>query len=75
VKVFADWASNPNADQVGAALRVDAAVNFAAGLWALKSERFRRDVRFNFWRDHSATLDGWPVGQANAWHRSSPFYS
>jgi hypothetical protein len=41
----------------------------------LQSERIRRDVRFNFWRDHGATLNGWPVGQANAWHRSSPFYS
>jgi hypothetical protein len=75
VDALAAWASYPKADQAHAARQANAAVNLAAGLWALQSERIRRDVRFNFWRDHSATLDGWPVGRANVWHRSSPFYS
>jgi hypothetical protein len=46
----------------------DAAVNFAAGIWALKSERIDLDPRFNLWRIRSATSAGRSVSQANGTH-------
>jgi hypothetical protein len=52
MEVLADWASNPNADEASAPGLVDATVNLAAGIRALKSERL--DPHFNFWRDRSA---------------------
>jgi hypothetical protein len=55
VKVFANWASNPNANQAGTALCADAAVYLATGLRALKSEPIRFDARFNRRRKRRAT--------------------
>jgi hypothetical protein len=54
MEALANWASNPNADEASAPGLVDATVNLAAGIRALKSERIRLDPRFNFWRDRSA---------------------
>jgi len=58
VEVFADRASNPNADEASAAMGGDAAVNLAAGIWALKSERIRLAFRFNLGRTPNATSIG-----------------
>jgi hypothetical protein len=50
VKVFADWASSPDADQIRVAMCVDVPVEYTAGIWALKWECFHLDSRFNLWR-------------------------
>jgi hypothetical protein len=56
VNISADWASSPKADDARAAMYV--AVNFAAGTWALQSERILLDPRFDLWRDCRATSVG-----------------
>jgi hypothetical protein len=58
MEVFADWATDPNADEASIAMGTDAAVNLAAGIWTLESERIRLTFRLALGRKRSTT----PVG-------------
>ena len=50
VEVFADWASNSNADETSRAMRADSRVNLAAAVRTSKSKRIRGDLHFSLRR-------------------------